>query len=95
MRKRGILLLLLTLGLAVLVAAGVAAASPPGASYPWAQPGTVTPASVSVQPPASVPIAVPTVEVLAPPAASYPWAQPGAALPTGAPSAQPPPGIIP
>lgn len=95
MRMRGVLLALLALGLAALVAVAAAAASLPGASYPWVQPGTAVPASVSVQPPASVPIAVPSVQFAAPPAGSYPWAQPGTALPAGAPSVQPPPGIVP
>lgn len=91
---RGILLGLLTLVVASLVAAA-AAASPPGASYPWAQPGTAATPSVSVQPPASIPIAVPPAQLTTPPGASYPWAQPDAALPAGAPSVQPAPGIVP
>jgi hypothetical protein len=94
MRKRGILLALL-LALAALVVTAAAAASLPGASYPWAQPGTARAVTVSVQPPASVPIAVPTAQVLPPPGATYPWAQPGATRPAGAPSVQPPPGIVP
>jgi hypothetical protein len=65
-----------------LVLAAPAAASVPGSSYHWAQP------------PASVPIAVSPAHV-ALPGSSYPWAQPDAVRPAGAPSVQPPAGIVP
>jgi hypothetical protein len=89
MRKRGFLLAPLALALAA-----PAAASVPGASYPWAQPGATRAVVVSVQPPAWVPIAAAPVQV-ALPGSSYPWAQPDATRPAGTPSVQPPAGIIP
>ncbi|HET7568901.1 MAG TPA: hypothetical protein VFJ91_12990 [Gaiellaceae bacterium] len=59
---------------AALVAATAAFGAPPGASYPWAQPGTALPTATCTQPPASVPIAPAPA---AAPGCSYEWAQPG------------------
>lgn len=88
MRSRKVLLVLVPTAAAALIAVGAAIGAPPGASYPWVQPGTAAPAATCTQPPASVPI-VPVTPAAAVPGCSYEWAQPGA-LPLQAVSTQPP-----
>lgn len=76
MRSRKVLLVLVPTAAAALVAVTAAIGAPPGASYPWTQPGTAPPAATCTQPPASVPI-VPVTPAAPVPGCSYEWAQPG------------------
>jgi len=78
--------LLATLVLTLCVA-GASVAAPPGSGYAWAQPGTASVATFSVQPPAWI---FAFVKAPAPPVlSSYAWSQPGTA-PVSTPFAQPP-----
>ena len=76
MRSRKVLLVLVPTAAAALIAVTAAIGAPPGASYPWVQPGTATPTVTCTQPPASVPIA-PVTAAAATPGCAYEWAQPG------------------
>jgi len=87
MRIREGLLAIVPTTAAALIVAGSAASAPPGASYPWAQPGCALPTSCCTQPPASVPIG-PATMMASLPGSSYDWAQPGYSVTT--PGAQPP-----
>lgn len=87
MRSRKVLLVLVPTAAAFLWVTS-AAGAPPGASYPWAQPGAALPAATCTQPPAWVPI-VPVSTTAPIPGCSYAWAQPGTAAVTDS-HAQPP-----
>ena len=78
--------LLATLVLALCVA-GASAGAPPGSGYAWAQPGTASVVTLSVQPPAW--IFAFTLPSDRPGVSSYAWSQPGTAQ-LSTPFAQPP-----
>jgi len=74
-----------------LVLAAAAAGAPPGASYPWAQPGTAPQPSSLTQPPAWIPITS-AARLPAVAGSSYEWAQPGTA-PVSSTYTQPPASV--
>ncbi len=82
MRIRKVLLISVPTAAAAAAAAAVAlaateqAATIPGCTYSWAQPGTASTPSESTQPPSWVP-SVPMQATI--PGCSYSWAQPGTA----------------
>ena len=91
MHKRASLLVLLVMPFAAAAALAASPSTPPpGASYVWVQPWTVSanPPCEGQQPPARIPIAAPVVNV-AVPGSSYEWTQPGSA-PANVPCDQPP-----
>ena len=81
MRSRKVLLVLVPTAAAAFLAVATALGAPPGATYPWAQPGTATPVGQCTQPPASVPI-VPVTPAATTRGCDYAWAQPGTTPPT-------------
>ena len=86
MRSRKALLWLVPSAAALAVAfPAFAGNAPPGAAFPWGQPGTAEKTADCTQPPPSIPIVCENPI----PGSSYAWTQPGTA-PVVAQSAQPP-----